>query len=259
MRTALWQTGSVAGDPAANVARLAALLPGLAADGVDLLLCPELWTTGYNVFDAVRDGAEAADGPTCRALSALAARHRIALAWGYAEAADGTLYNSARLIGPDGAPLANYRKLHLWGDYERALFRPGPLPAPPVALGDWRVAFSICYDTEFPEVIRLHARRGADLILAPTALGLGVAAIPDLLVPARALENGVFVAFCNRAGTENGLTYHGGSCIAAPDGRKLVSAGPDATMLTATLDRQMLTAARTRWPYLAELRGDLEA
>ena len=104
----------------------------------------------------------------------------------------------------------------------------------------------ICYDVEFPEAVRALALAGANLLLIPTALTPEYDAVPGAIVPARALENQVFVAYCNHAGTENGLAYLGGSCIASPDGRKLANAGPAETLLIVDLDPAMIPPARRR-------------
>ncbi len=252
MRIGVWQTEGLMGDPAGNIARLAAQLPAAREAGIELLLAPELWSTGYNDADAIRRLAEPADGPTFAAVARLAAQSGIAIAYGYPEQAGDTRYNSAQLVGADGASLLNYRKLHLWGDHERALFTPGPLPGPPVAWRGWNVAFSICYDTEFPELIRRHTLNGADLILAPTALA-GFAEVPDIVVPARAIENGVFIAFCNRSGSEAELDYLGRSCIIGPRGAALAQAAATEALISAEIDPAAITAARLRSPYLAEL------
>ncbi len=257
MRIGVWQTEGTTGDPAGNIARLAALLPNAGAAGVELLLAPELWTTGYNDAAAIRRHAEPADGPSRAAIARLAAEHRIAIAWGYPEIAGAIRYNSAQLVGSDGAALLNYRKVHLWGDHEKALFTPAPPPGPPVTYRGWGIAFSICYDTEFPELVRRQVLAGADLILAPTALAVGGNAIPDLIIPVRAIENGVHIAFCNRSGAEGDLVYHGGSRIVGPAGEVLAAAATMEALVVADIGHAATAAARTRTPYLADRRADL--
>jgi predicted amidohydrolase len=93
----------------------------------------------------------------------------------------------------------------------------------------------ICYDVEFPETVRAAAVRGARLVLVPTALSEGFAAVPQLLVRARALENQVTVAYANHSGMEDGCDFLGGSVIAAPDGSLLAEAGAGPELLFAEL------------------------
>lgn len=95
-----------------------------AADGARLLVCPEMFLTGYAIGDDVPRLAEAADGPAAQAVARIAARHRIAVHYGYPERDGDTLYNAAQLIGPNGTPLANYRKTHLFGGFEQRWFTP---------------------------------------------------------------------------------------------------------------------------------------
>jgi len=110
------------------------------------------------------------------------------------------VYNSAAVIGPAGTVLGQYRKTHLFGDFERAAYAPGKSFCQPFSLGGFSLGLLICYDVEFPEAVRATALAGADLILIPTALTPEYAVVPELIVPARALENQVFVAYCNHAG-----------------------------------------------------------
>ena len=258
MRIGVWQTEGLTGDPAGNIARLAARLQA-AADRPDLLVCPELWLTGYNDPEAIRARAEPADGAGFRALSDLARRTGVAIAHGYAEQdpGDPRTYNAARLIGADGALVLNYRKLQLWGAYERALFTPGAARTPPALHAGWKIGFSICYDTEFPETTRYLAQHGAELVLAPTALSAGSPQVPDLIVPTRALESHLFIAFANRCGAERGLVYHGGSCVVAPDGAKRAEAGAEDAWIVSDIDRGEITDAVAQSPYLQDLRQDL--
>jgi nitrilase len=260
MRIGIWQTAGLVGDPAGVVTGLARQLEGLT-EGLDLVVCPELWTTGYNAPAAIRRGAEPADGPTFRALSELARRTGVAIAYGYPEQPVGAhaLYNAAQLIGADGAAVLNYRKLQLWGEAERALFVPGAARVPPVDYRGWKVGFAICYDTEFPETTRYLALMGAELVLAPTALATGGSQIPELIIPTRAIENHLYIAFANRCGEEDGLAYLGGSCIIGPDGAGLARADSGEALIVAELDRNRIPEAAARNPYLRDIRRDLQS
>jgi predicted amidohydrolase len=258
MRVGIWQTAGEVGQPAANVAQLAALLDR-TAERPDIIVCPELWTTGYNAADAIRTWAEPADGASFAAVSSLARRTGVAIAYGYPERETGSplIYNSAQLVGTDGAPVLRYRKLQLWGEEERDLFTPGQERCAPADYLGWKVGFSICYDTEFPETFRSLAQAGAELILAPTALAAGAPQVPDLIIPVRALENHLFIAFANRCGREDGMTYHGGSCLVGPDGAKRVAASTEERLLVADIDKDAIAASIRRNPYLRDLRTDL--
>ncbi len=254
LRLALWQAQGCAQDKAANLAALSAKAHIAAAAGVKLLLGPECFLGGYNVDPAA--GAEAADGPSSKTIADIAQKTGVAIAYGYAERDGDEVYNSAAVIGPEGA-LGHYRKTHLFGDFERAAYTPGACFAKPFSFGGFNIGLLICYDVEFPEAVRATALAGADLILIPTALTPEYAVVPGIIVPARAVENQVFVAYCNHAGAENGLSYLGGSCIAAPDGAKLATAGAGEALLIADLDPAMIAACEKTFPYRTERRSDL--
>ncbi len=254
LRIGLWQQPGLCGQPDAMIDRLAALLAAGALDGTDLLVLPELWTSGYFDAAAVAAATEPADGPWQTRIAALAHAHRLAIALGYPERDGARRYNAMRLIGPDGATLVHYRKVNLWGDYERGLFSAGEHRAPLATLHGWRIGGSICYDTEFPETVRDLALRGAHVVLAPTAVGSEFPLIAEAVIRVRALENGVWLAFANRAGVEHGYRFDGQSAIVAPDGVVAARVTGDDDLIFATLDPAAIAAARAITPYLAELR-----
>ncbi|NGO71839.1 nitrilase-related carbon-nitrogen hydrolase [Streptomyces boncukensis] len=253
MRTALLQTsarGPAALDDAARRA---------AARGARLLVTPELSLTGYALGDQVSAHAEPADGPSARALARIAATHGIALAYGYPERDGAAVHNAAALIGPDGTRLAHYRKTHLYGPYERSHYTPGDRLPVQAELDGLRIGLLICYDVEFPEAVRAHALAGTELLLVPTALMRPYESVARLLVPARALESQLYVAYANRCGPEGDFHFAGLSQLAAPDGRPAARAGTGEELLVADADPARVRAARADTPYLEDRRPDLYA
>jgi predicted amidohydrolase len=254
LRLAIWQQPGLCGQPDTMIDRLAALLDSGALGQTDLLLLPELWTSGYFDAAAVAAASEPVDGPWQSRIAGLARAHGLAIALGYPEIQDDRRTNSVRLIGADGQGLLDYRKVNLWGDYERALFAAGDSPSAIVAFRGWRIGFSICYDTEFPETLRDLALRGADLVLAPAAVGAEFPAVAEAVIRVRALENGVWLAFANRSGVEHGYRFDGQSAIVGPDGVVRARAEADEALIFATLDPAAITAARAQTPYLNDIR-----
>jgi predicted amidohydrolase len=229
-----------------------------ASAGVRLLILPELFLTGYNIgADAVRALAQPVDGPAARAAGEIARRHAIALLYGYPELAQGRVYNSALLIERDGTPLGNFRKLHLFGAVDGAVFASGEDPVVMAEIDGLRIGILICYDVEFPETVRGLALRGADLIAVPTAQMQPYEFVPRTLIAARAYENSVFVAYANRCGVEGTLVYTGESIIAGPDGAHLARAGAGEEMIMADLDPALLAKARVLNTFLADRRPGL--
>jgi 5-aminopentanamidase len=263
MRVALYQCEPRPIEVAANLDRLARAAGDAAARGADLLVCPEMFLTGYNIGGtAAARLAEPRDGASARAVAEIARGSGLAILYGYPEraaAADGeeAVFNAVHLVGNDGSSLANYRKTHLFGELDRSMFSASTARSPLVELGGWRLGMLICYDVEFPENARRLALAGADLILAPTANMVPYEVVATTIVPARAFENQVYVAYANYCGSEGHLEYCGLSCVAAPDGTVAARAGQDETVVVADLDRERMAASRSINSYLADRRPEL--
>lgn len=258
LRIALWQCEQHPGDVAGNLARLRKAALHAASDRVDLLLCPEMVLTGYNVaLAAVQRLAEPADGPSSRAVAAIAREAGLSIVWGFPERdAAGALFNAVQAVDAAGERLGHYRKTHLYGALDRSRFSASDGACAVFALNGWQVGMLICYDVEFPEAVRGLALLGADLVVVPTANMAGFDAVPLLLVPARAYENQCVVAYANCCGSEAGVDYGGLSVVAGPDGALIARAGAGPTLLTADLAAPRGGATL---PYLADRRPDTYA
>lgn len=255
---ALWQTPHPA-STAEALQRLDAACAQARAQGADLLVTPEMFLTGYAIgADRVAALAEPADGPLAQAVATLAQRHNIAIVYGYPEQnATGKPFNAAQAIGPDGTRWMNYRKTHLFGDLDRAQFSAGDVASQVFEWRGWRLGLLICYDVEFPEAVRCLTLQGADAALVPTANMEPFDEVQRMLLPARSLENRLFVAYANACGNEGPLVYNGLSSVCGPDGRTLAQApGRGECLLRLTLSRSALDVARTTSP-LPDRRSDL--
>lgn len=253
MKIACWQA-----TPAdAGATRLRAVAGRAAAAGAVVLVTPELSGTGYLTDAArLRSLAEPADGPWCETVSAIAAEAGIAIVHGWPEADGDHVYNTARLVGRDGRTMLRYRKSHLYGPVERAAFEPGDDGVAQVEFEGVTLGMLICYDVEFPEAVRAHAVAGTQLLVVPTALMTPGEFVATGLVPARAFENQLFIAYANWTGEGAGLTYCGLSRIVGPDGRVLSGSGE---VRYASVDLGEIPKAREFSPYLADRRPELFA
>jgi len=253
------QRASIPADTTAALAELEESMATAAGWGVSLLVIPEMAITGYNLRpDEVKTIAEPTDGALFTAVANLCTRYNMGVVYGYAElGADGNIYNAAQLIDATGKALLNYRKAHLWGDLDRQLFAAGDTLSAVVDFQGWKVSLAICYDAEFPETVRHAAVQGAELVLVPTALMSPWSDVATRLIPMRAYENRLFVAYTNYVGDERGIDYVGHSCIADPNGNLLAQATDQPVLLSATLDRDVLRKAREGLPYLANRRPEL--
>ena len=178
LHVAAWQGAAKTADVAANVARVVDEAAAAAAAGVDVLVFPELFLHGY---DATKDQLEATAlrRDELGACAAAAEAHELCLAVPYCERRGSSLYNAMAVFDARGALARNYRKVNLWGAWERDVFARGaPGSFEPFDLETRsltvRAGCLICFDVEFPEPARHLAVAGAELLLAPTALGAGL-------------------------------------------------------------------------------------
>lgn len=257
MRTALLQSSGRPGSVEGNLKVLDAAAASAAAAGAALLAAPEMFLTGYAIGDDIGRLAEEADGEGADAVAEIAVRHGLAVAYGYPERSGDTVYNSAQLISAEGTRLANYRKTHLFGCFERDHFTPGEQPVVQAELGGLRVGLMICYDVEFPENVRAHALAGTDLLVVPTAQMHPFQFVAESLVPVRAWENQMYVAYVNRVGQEGEFEFVGLSVLSGPDGVARARAGRGEELVLADVDPAFLAASREANPYLKDRRPGL--
>jgi predicted amidohydrolase len=257
MRTALLQSSGRPGSIAENLKVLDAAAARAAAAGAGLLAAPEMFLTGYAIGDDIARLAEPADGESADAVAEIAGRYGIAVAYGYPERDGATVYNSAQLVSADGDRLANYRKTHLFGCFERDHFTPGEQPVVQARLNGLTVGLMICYDVEFPENVRAHALAGTDLLVVPTAQMHPFQFVAESMIPVRAFENQMYVAYVNRVGREGEFEFVGLSTLAGPDGVARARAGRAEELVLADTDPVALAASREANPYLRDRRPGL--
>jgi predicted amidohydrolase len=256
MRIAIYQCEGRSARTQDNLEILRQSALAAAAQGARLLICPEMFLTGYNIGNKVFELAETVEGPSTQKAAQIAREANIALLYGYPERSETVVFNSAMLIDHNGNRLANYRKTHLYGQEETRLFHPGDYLII-AELEGLKVGLLICYDIEFPEAVRALARAGAEFIAVPTALMEPHCWISQMIVPTRAVENQVFVAYVNRCGHEDDLNYCGSSCIVGPDGIDRVRTGSAERLCVVDINPADLRASREKFPYLSDLRSAL--
>jgi predicted amidohydrolase len=261
MRIAAYQMVARPGEVWVNLALIGKAAAAAKERGADILVAPELAVTGYGAGDAIRELADGEDGPQVALLSRIAAEKGLTVVAGFAERKGKAIYNSAALCDPFGRKVI-YRKCHLWGDYERALFTPGEKPPRAVVWGKAALGVLICYDIEFPEAARKLAVDGARLIVVPTALPESehAAFIAEKMVAVRAFENQAAVVYANHAGGDARFSYAGRSRIAMPDGSEPASATDEGSLvLVADYDPDLYEESAMANSYLADRRSDLFA
>lgn len=250
------------GDKPGNVQKSLEALRRAVDQRVDIVVLPELGNTGY-IFNSRSEAFGLAEpipsGPTCQAYLDAIQGTGVHAVVGICERDGNRLYNSAALLGPEGF-LGKYRKLHLWNE-ERLFFESGNLGLPVFHLPFGRIGIMICYDSWFPETVRILKLQGADIICDPTCWDLmpGLVEESNNLMPAmhmgQAHMNNVFMVCADRCGVERGCTFAGSSCIVGPTG---YLAGPASfsgeAFLTATIN---LSEARYHhWTDLSDPLAD---
>ena len=255
----VWQDSGLLGDVAANMATISRATAQASRRGVHLLVFPECFLTGYFNREETERIARQIDQDTVSALCAVAKSNATAILVGYYDKQPSGLYNAALLIGADGAILANYRKRALYGDWEHSAFLRGTKPVL-VEYRGIKIAVLICFDIEFPELARECARDGADLIAVPTSLMEPHGRIVRHVIPARAIENQVYIAYANRIGREHELRYVGRSAIYDPEGTLLAQATHDSPeLLVAPITESIVNVARSEFSYVEEIRKTFES
>ncbi|WP_203833406.1 carbon-nitrogen hydrolase family protein [Actinoplanes regularis] len=253
MRIACWQAACMPGVDR-FLERLGAVAARAAAGGAELLVTPEMSVGGYPLRRDVL--AEVAGGAAGAAVARIAREHGLAIVYGWPETASTGLHNSVRLIDRTGEALVSYRKAHLYRPAEPQ-FVPGSDGVVQATLGELRVGLLICYDVEFPEMVRAHALAGTELLVVPTALMTPWEFVARVLVPARAFESQLYVAYTNWIGRNEGVRFCGLTTVAAPDTGLVRVEEPREELLFAEIDPKVIAAARAATTYLADRRPEL--
>ncbi|MFC1803820.1 nitrilase-related carbon-nitrogen hydrolase [Thermoproteota archaeon] len=216
------------GDTDVNIENTLSWIEKAASVGSKLIILPELCVSGY-VFntrnEAFQNAEKVPGGRSIKSWEEVANQNDVYLVAGVAEVQNSILYNTSVLIGPSGY-IGKYRKLHLWFE-EKLFFEQGDMGLPLFKLPFGRLAMMVCYDMWFPEVARIYASMGADIITIPTnwpKKRTELTDITDNLIISQSHMNGVFIAASDRVGYERGIRFHGRSIITS--NRGVVLGGP---------------------------------
>ena len=211
------------GEPEANLAKMSEFVRKITSEQkVDIIVFPELTTTGYECGVKFTQLTQRVPGPAVNVMAQRANETAIHIAFGIAtrERVESILFNSAVIVGPEGDVVHHYRKLHLRGE-EQMLFRPG-FRLEPVETPLGMIGLQVGWDIAFPEGARSLCLDGAEIILVSAAWDTGRADEWRTFVSARAAENACFVCAANRIGEEPATTFCGESMIVGPRGQVIV-------------------------------------
>jgi deaminated glutathione amidase len=238
-----------------------------AALGAELIVLPEVWTV-IGTREQLRAGAQPLDGPAVAWARGIAAELGVDLVAGsmYERTDDPERgANTSLHVGPDGEIRAAYRKIHLFDveidgmvHAESRAYAPGDEIVTSTLSDGTTLGLSVCFDLRFPELYRILALRGAEVLTVPSAFTLPTTRDHwEVLLRARAIENGCFVVAPNQIGEHPGGTRSGGrSLIVDPWGTVLAGAPDEETVIVADLDPGRVRAVRARLPVLERRRPD---
>jgi predicted amidohydrolase len=247
-----------------------AMVEEAARQGARLIVLPEVWTgLGYSESVHICQIAEPVPGPTTERLAALARRYSAAIVGSMYEAGeDGRYYNTAPFISPQGEILGRYRKTHLFDAPRRTDIPPGMMESKKVTPGDelpvfdtefGRVGVFVCSDLRFPEVARVEALEGAQVLVCCSAFLSPRFDHWDFFLRARACENQVFIVASGQHGAEpaSGIAFVGRSCVVDPWG-VMVATAPDRECVTvSTIDLDQIDEVKYRYPLMDQRRPEM--
>ena len=264
MRVALCQIPAST-QPAVNLSRVQSALTCARQQGSDLAVFPEGTQARFSAD--LRTVAEPLDGPFCAGLSAAASGSGVALAAGvFEQAPDDRVYNTTVAFDSAGNLVAAYRKIHLFdalGTRESETIAPGS-EVVTAELAGLKVGFLTCYDVRFPELARVLAARGADLIIIPSAWAAGLFKEEHwvTLVRARAIENTIWVAAAGQVPDPHepptsAPTGVGRSLLVDPMGAVRLDLGSAEAVVAGAVDTEMTSRVRAFLPSLQHRRPDI--
>lgn len=228
----------------------------------DLVVLPELWTTGAFAYDLFAAEAEPLEGPTHEAMAKAASEAGV---WLHAGSVverdpDGPLYNTSLVFSPDGELAAAYRKIHRFGfDKGEAVLMGAGSELCAVRAAGTVLGLATCYDLRFPELFRGLADAGAEVLVIPAGWPERRRGHWSLLARARAVENQAYVLACGTGGTHGGVPQAGHSVVVDPWGEVLGEVGGGEEVLTVELDPARVAETREQFPALKDRVLGLEA
>ena len=245
------------GNPAANWQTVQEMTIEAARRGSDLVVFPELWSTGYDLENAA-SYATTTDAGLFAQVAALAKTHQIAILGSCLSLlGEGQFGNTAVYFDKYGRSLGEYSKLHLFRLMQEEQFLTAG-EKPTLVETEWgKAGLTICYDLRFPELFRQYALAGAQLVFVPAEWPHPRLAHWRTLLRARAIENQMFVVACNRVGRSKETDFFGHSCILDPWGEIVLELGEGEMLGTAVIDIAQVEQVRAKIPVFADRRPEI--
>lgn len=257
LKTALIQLDIAFGDPNKNYARAERLIGQALKEDPDVIILPELWTTGYDLtrLSAIADH----EAETTKAFASRLAKanHINIIAGSVAKQSGDRVTNTLLAFNREGECIKEYSKAHLFRLMNEEKFLTAGDKDGLFAVDGVSSAGFICYDIRFPEWLRKHVLTGAKLLFIPAEWPKPRLDHWRTLLMSRAIENQAFVIACNRAGSDPDNTFAGHSLVISPWGEILAEADEKETVLFANIDIESIADIRSRIPVFEDRRPEL--
>jgi predicted amidohydrolase len=257
LKISLGQMNVRLGQPEANLETAELMAAEAARRGSDLLVLPELWSTGYDLEHADRYATTTDEGIFAE-MARIARHHNLYLLGSSLSLLGPQQYgNTAVLYSPQGEQMAIYSKIHLFRLMEEEQYLTAG-EARALVDTEWgKVGLAICYDLRFPELFRRYALEGARVIFLPSEWPHPRLAHWHTLLRARAIENQFYMVACNRVGNSKDTDFFGHSCIINPWGETVIEAGEQEMLLTCEIETATVDEIRERIPVFEDRREEL--
>ncbi|WP_347552040.1 carbon-nitrogen family hydrolase [Pseudalkalibacillus hwajinpoensis] len=245
------------GDPEKNFEKVEQLVSEAASQQPDIIVLPELWSTGYDLsrLDEIGD-VDATK--SIKFLSNLANKHSVSIVGGsIAKRHEKEVTNTMLVFDRDGQLVHEYSKAHLFRLMNEEKYLVSGNTKSHFTLENLPCAGFICYDIRFPEWLHLHAVEGAQVLFVPAEWPEQRTDHWRALLISRAIENQCYVIACNRVGSDPDNVFGGHSLIIDPWGTVLAEGGTEETILVGSIDEKEISSIRTRIPVFEDRRPDI--
>ncbi|PLR97503.1 carbon-nitrogen family hydrolase [Bacillus sp. T33-2] len=256
LKIACLQMDIAFGQPVKNYVAAEALIKKASESNPDIVVLPELWTTGYDLANLGGTADENAQ-ETISFLASAAKKHNFHIVGGsVANKTEKGIENTLLVIDKEASPVSQYSKLHLFKLMDEHLFLSPGSGDGMFSLEGRQFAGLICYDIRFPEWVRAHATKGAEALFIVAEWPLPRLAHWRALLMARAIENQCYIVACNRAGSDPNNQFAGHSIIIDPWGEIIAEAGGQPEILLAEIDLDRVGEVRNTIPVFADRRPE---
>jgi omega-amidase len=245
------------GEPAVNMETVKKMTVEASRRGSDIVVFPELWSTGYDLENGARYATSTADG-IFAAVGQLAEDLHIAILGScLSDLGEGGIGNTAVYFDNHGQNLGEYSKTHLFRLMDEDQYLAAGNQKTMVETQWGMMGLAICYDLRFPELFRAYALAGTQLVFLPSEWPHPRLKHWQTLLRARAIENQMFIVACNRVGHSKNTDFFGHSVIVDPWGEAIIEGGEKEMLLTATIELDQVNEVRTKIPIFKDRRPDV--